>query len=214
MHQIQEKLLELMESNDLGKMSYRQIGILLNAKSAQTIKHHLQQLEKKGFIVMNKDEGIVKKIKIGETNGSNLLSLPILGTANCGTATQFADEKINGYVKISKKLLPKKENLFAIEAIGHSMNKANIEGKTLEDGDFAIIDKDYSDFKSGKDYVLSIIDGMANIKKYYEDRKNNQIILVSESTKNYPNIHIHFDEAIDYIANGKVIAVIKNPNKY
>lgn len=212
MHQLQKQLLELIEARDLGKMSYRKIGLLLGKKSAQLVKHHLQQLEKKGFIYMNKNEGVIKRNESGKDNKSNLLSLPILGTANCGAATQFADEQINGYVRVSKKLLPRKNNLFAIEVIGQSMNKADINGKSLEDGDYAITDKDYSDFKSG-DYILSIIDGMANIKKYYEDKKNNQIILASESTKKYPNIHIHLNEATDYIANGKVIAVIKNSNK-
>lgn len=203
-------MLDLMETKDLGKMSYNKIGSLLEGKSSQIVKHHLQQLEKKGLISMNKEAGIINKIKSGRNDVSGLLSLPILGAADCGVATQYADELANGYVKISKRLLPKQTNLFAIEAVGHSMNRANIYGKTLEDGDYAVIDKDYADFKSG-DYILSIIDGVANIKKYYEDRENNQIVLISESTKGYPNIYIHPADATDYIANGKVVAVIKNP---
>ena len=212
MHKLQKQLLELMTNNDIGKMSYRKIGSFLGEKSAQTIKHHLFQLDKKGFIYINKDKGIIKKAQNKKRSNSGLLSLPILGSADCGIATQFADEQIDGYIKISKKLLPKGSNLFAIEAVGHSMNKAIINGKTLEDGDYAVVDKDKLNFKNN-DYILSIIDGVANIKKYHEDKKNNQIILVSESTKDYQNIHIHLDEATDYIANGKVVAVIKNPNK-
>lgn len=209
MHIIQEKLLKLSETKDLGKMSLRQIGGFVGDASAQKIKHHLMQLEKKGFISMDKKKGFLKRVKSGSLEKSNLVALPILGCADCGEATQFAEERVKGFLKISKKLLPKGKDLFVIEAIGHSMNRANINGKTLEDGDYAIVDSSCNMPESGN-YVLSVIDGVANIKKYIEDKKNNQIILVSESTKNYPNIFIHLDEATDYLVNGKIIGVIKN----
>lgn len=209
MHILQEKLLKLSESKYLGKMSLRQIGKLVGEDSAQKIKHHLVQLEKKGFISMDKEKGFLKRINSGSLNNSSLVALPILGCADCGEATQFAEERVRGFLKISKKLLPKGKNLFVIEAVGHSMNKANINGKTLEDGDYAIVDSNCKAPESGS-YVLSVIDGVANIKKYIEDKKNNQIVLVSESTKNYPNIFIHPDEATNYLVNGKIIGVIKN----
>lgn len=43
------------------------------------------------------------------------------------------------------------------------MNKANVNGKTIEDGDYLIIDSDYRSPRNG-DVVLSVIDDMANIK--------------------------------------------------
>ncbi|HZT34945.1 MAG TPA: hypothetical protein VFA15_03425, partial [Nitrososphaera sp.] len=57
--------------------------------------------------------------------------------------------------------------------------------------------------------VLSVIDKMANIKRYHFDKENNQIVLMSESTQSFPPIHIHPDD--DYSINGKVIKVIKKP---
>ena len=210
MHILQEKILKLAGTSNLGKMSFRQIGKLIGEDSAQKIKHHLFQLEKKGFISMDKEKGFLKKINSGTLEKTGLVALPILGSADCGVATRFAEERVEGYLKISRKLLPKGNNLFAIEAIGFSMNRANINGKNLDDGDYAIIDADYKVPKSG-DYVLSIIDGVANIKKFINDRENNQIVLVPESTKDYPNIFIHPDEATDYLINGKVVDVIKKP---
>ena len=50
---------------------------------------------------------------------------------------------------------------------------------------------------------------MANIKKYVLEKENERILLISESTKNYPPIIIHWDD--DFLINGKVIDVIKKP---
>ena len=159
---------------------------------------------------MDKEKGFLKKVKPGLLNKSNLMVLPILGCADCGEATQFAEERVRGFLKISKKLLPKGKDFFVIEAVGFSMNRANINGKTLDDGDYAIVDGSCSVPENG-DYVLSVIEGTANIKKYIEDKENNQIVLTSESTKDYPSIFIHPDEATNYLVNGKIIDVIKNP---
>ncbi len=88
------------------------------------------------------------------------------------------------------------------------MNRAEVNGKKLEDGDYIIIDSEVQKPKSG-DIVLSIIDGMANVKRYYEDKENNQIVLLSDSTHDFPPIYIHKDD--DYHINGKVVQVIKKP---
>jgi SOS-response transcriptional repressor LexA len=50
---------------------------------------------------------------------------------------------------------------------------------------------------------------MANIKKYIFDEENNQIVLVSQSSKDIPPIYIHEDDS--FMVNGKVIQVIKKP---
>ena len=139
-----------------------------------------------------------------------LVSLPIIGSANCGPATIYAEANIEGYLKISPKLLPRAKNIFAIQAVGYSMNRANINGRAIENGDYVIIDADYKQPKNN-DYVLSIIDGVANIKKFIQDVKNKMIILVSESTRNYPPIYIHKDELMNYLVSGRAVQVIKRP---
>ena len=88
------------------------------------------------------------------------------------------------------------------------MKKSNINGMSIEDGDYLIIDSDYRTPRNG-DVVLSVIDDMANIKKYVFDEENNQIVLVSQSTKDIPPIYIHEDDS--FMINGKVIQVIKKP---
>ena len=91
------------------------------------------------------------------------------------------------------------------------MNMANIDGKSIEEGDFVIIDSENRNPKSG-DYVLSIIDGCANIKRFARDRVNNCYVLLSESTKDYPPIFIDEKDFSSYMINGEVIKVIKKPS--
>jgi repressor LexA len=208
MHPIQEKLLKLLDQKPLTDMTLRDIGMLIKEPLPQKIKHHLEQLEKKGFITYDRKNKTISRAKISSRTLSPFVSVPVVGVANCGPATIFANENIEGYLKISKNILNKCKNVFAIKAQGLSMNKSNINGMSIEDGDYLIIDSDYRTPKNG-DVVLSVIDDMANIKKYIFDEENNQIVLVSQSTKDIPPIYIHEDDS--FMVNGKVIQVIKKP---
>jgi repressor LexA len=208
MHKIQEQILKLTQTHNLGNMTLREIGELVNEKFPQKIKHHIDQLQRKGLIKIDKNKKILKRSSFGPIKNTELISIPIIGMANCGPATIFANENIEGYLKISKSILRKFKNIFAIKAQGLSMNKTNINGQSIEDGDYLIVDSNQTSPING-DIVLSIIDDMANIKKYIWDEPNNQIVLVSESTKDIPPIYIHEDDS--FMINGKVIQVIKKP---
>lgn len=208
MHTLQEKVLKLIDDKSISGMTLRQIGEEIGEKFPQKIKHHIDQLEKKGFIKIDKAKKEIVRRRQGAILNTQLISVPIVGVANCGPATIFANENIEGYLKISKNILNKCKNVFAIRAQGLSMNKAMIQGKTIEDGDYLIIDSDNTTPSYG-DIILSVIDDMANIKKYVWDEVNNQIVLVSQSTQDIPPIYIHQDDS--FMINGKVIQVIKRP---
>lgn len=210
MHVIQKKLIKLAKTRNFNQMTLRQIGKLIGERHPQKIKHHLYQLEKRGFVKFDKKRGLLEKIKRGAIKKTGFFAVPILGSANCGEATIFADENLEGYLKISGRLLKKKEGIFAIRAEGSSMNRADIGGKSIEDGDYVIIDSKQKNPKN-RDYVLSIIDDVANIKRYFEDKENKQIVLLSESRANFPPIYIHPQEIPEYLVGGKVVQVIKKP---
>lgn len=211
MHSLQEKLLALSANHDLGKLSLRRIGKLIGEEqSPQKVKHHLLQLEKRGLLQIDRSQNIVAPVKAGSIRNTSLVALPILGAANCGPAMIFAEQRAEGYLQISGKLLLKKKGTFAIKASGYSMNKANINGESIEDGDYAVVDPEYRSLKNG-DYVLSVIDGVANIKRYFKDIDNQRIILLSESSMSTSPIFIHFQDLDTYVVNGKVIQVIKKP---
>ncbi len=208
MHPIQEKILQKINHDGLRGLTLRQIGELVGEKFPQKIKHHLNQLEKKGLIKVDKDSKTISRVTSGTNRNTGLVSVPIVGTANCGPATIFATENIQGYIKISKNILKKCQNIFAIRAQGLSMNKAVVNGNTIEDGDYLIIDTERKNPKNGE-IVLSVIDDMANVKRYIWDEKNNQVVLASDSTQSIPPIFIHEDDS--FMINGTVIQVIKSP---
>ncbi len=219
MHIIQEKLLDLSKQQNLAKLTLREMAKLIGMpdESPQKIKHHLLQLQKIGFITIDRTKGVMDRASDTPTwaggllqKASQLFSIPIIGTANCGPATIFAEQNFQGFLKVSSKLVgrAKPAGLFAIKADGSSMNRAKIDGKPIEDGDYVIINSQDKTPRTG-DVVLAIIDNNATIKRFIDDRQNGQIVLKADSSFDYAPIYIHPDDNFDI--NGKAIGVIKRP---
>lgn len=190
-------------------MTLREIGEHIGEEHPQKIKHHLGQLKLKGLLTVE-NKPATPSAGGHKLNKSGLLSIPILGAANCGEAQLYADESFEGFLQVSPSMVPKKKGLFAIRAVGSSMNRANIGGKTIDEGDFVIVDRTDGRPRDG-DYVLSIIGGQANIKKFLRDKENNQLVLLSESSQELPPIYIHPEDLSNYMINGRVVDVIKKP---
>lgn len=207
MHILQEKLLKVIDEKNIGGLTLRQIGEIVGEKLPQKVKHHLSQLERKGFILIDRRNKNISRISNKARAGNIFISIPIVGAANCGPATIYADQNIEGYLKISKRLAPNKKSVFALRVEGNSLNKASIGGKNVEGGDFVIVDSENTSPRDG-DYVVSVIDGMANIKKYRLDKIHSRIALLSESTQKYSPIFIHEND--DFRVSGKVVEVVKN----
>jgi repressor LexA len=213
MHRIQKQLLDFIATQeDFGSLSLRKMAEMAGVTGKpQIIKHHLQQLAKNGLIQINLDEGIIKLVKKGYNKASisPIYSLPVVGSANCGPATIFAEQNISQYLKISSSLLPRnKKGLFALIAEGNSMNKAEVEpGKNIENGDFVLVDSESKNYKNG-DIIVAVIDGMATIKHYRSDKEHDRIVLEADSTEKYLPIFLH--EGDDFLLNGKVVGIIKS----
>ena len=207
MHQIQQKLLDLINHKNISGKTLRAIGHLISEDSPQKVKHHLTQLQKKGFIIYDSKKSLIKKKQRRSSTASPFVSIPIVGMANCGPATIFAEENIENHLKVSSRMLKKTEGIFAVEADGISMNKAEINGKSIDDGDYLIIDSTYL-APQNKDIVLSIIDENANIKRFIRN-DDGSIVLMSDSSRDFPPIYIHEDD--EFCINGKVIDIIKRP---
>ncbi len=120
---------------------------------------------------------------------SQLFSIPIIGIANCGPATIFAEENFHGFLRVSSKLIgrSKPSGLYAVKAAGTSMNRAAIGGRKIFDGDFVIVNSQKRNVISG-DVVLAVIDDRATIKRLIHDRANNQIVLMADSSFDYAPI--------------------------
>ena len=140
--------------------------------------------------------------------------VPILGSANAGPASIYADGIVQGYLHISSSLLPpktSKEKLFALQVVGDSMNNARVNGKyKIENGDYVIADAGSFTPENG-DYVISSFSRKVNIKRFYRDTEMDQIALMSESTKNYPPIIVGQDDSLEYLTQAKIVSVAKTP---
>lgn len=181
--------------------------------SVSTAHYHLEKLKAGGFL--ERAIGRARAIELqpfdfvgmsisGDMMGVEFISVPLLGSANCGPAELLAEENIAGYVSVRKSLVHKKSGIFAVRAVGKSLNRANVKGKTIEEGDIVLIDGEDRAAKNG-DYVLSIIDGAANLKKFKVEKS--QVTLVSESTEKFKPIFIMPGD--NWVVNGKIIAVVK-----
>lgn len=212
MHVIQEGLLRIAAENDITSMKLADLARLLNVTHLQQIKHHREQLVKKGLVRPVENPKEVKSESLG---ASMLLRIPVLGSANAGPASIYADGTVTGYLHVSDALLPKavaRKTLYALKVVGRSMNLAKIgqEKLSAEDGDYIIADGSTYEPRSN-DYVVSLIGGKANIKKLIIDRANQRIALMSESTDDFPPIVISQNDTADYLAQSKIVHVIKPP---
>jgi SOS-response transcriptional repressor LexA len=188
-----------------------------SSESPQKIKHHLLQLQKRGFLTIDRSRGVMGRTPAapGWSKGllnkpKKLFSIPIVGTANCGPATLFAEENFEGFLRVSSKLVGRSRpaGLFALRADGSSMNRAEVGGRFIEDGDLVVVDSSDRDVRT-KDIVVAVIDNKATVKRFIDDRANGQVVLRADSSFDYEPIHLHPDD--DFSINGKVIAVIKQP---
>jgi len=210
MSSVQNKLLALLRDQGSVPLKYREIGRRIGEQYPQTVKHHIgilkdKQLiqEENGLLILNKKD----------LTSEDFLNLPFYGIANCGPATAFAEDRIEGYIKISKNALPKGniKDFYLVQAYGNSMNQAEVgqNKKNIEDGDIVIVNTKEQSPENG-DYVVSVIDGCANIKKFNYNPADNQVVLMSESTDKYFPIVLHEND--DLSVAGKIIEVLKLPN--
>lgn len=184
-------------------------------KSISTAHYHIKKLQEAGYL--EKEEGRSRSLKATNVSfGAQLLkkipqyfSLPVVGSANCGPASIFAVEEPREYITISAERLGKsnKEGLFIVEAEGDSMNDSKIgfNKLSIDDGDYVVVDSNITSPSDG-DYVLSIVDGCANIKRF--KKVDGRFALVSESKSKDYRPH-YLDSSDDFMVNGKVVNVLK-----
>jgi SOS regulatory protein LexA len=176
----------------------------LKLRSVRSFFLYLNALEEKGYIERtSEDRGILLK---GVTS-DNFVQVPVFGSASAGAAAMFADQYVEGYLRVSKRLV-KDRNIFAVQVNGTSMNKAVVNSKTIESGDFVLVDGGVKEYKNN-DRVLVVIDGLATVKTYRTvDGKT--IALIPESTdKRHKPIFLTDED--DFVINGLVVNVLKLP---
>ena len=194
-------------------MKLSELRDLTGAKYLQQVKYHRQMLVKKGLLSRQPGSRSVSYQKdiLGE---AQLLAIPVLGAVNAGLASIYAESRVEDYLRISSRRLPtqyrENKKLYSLKVVGYSMDRAEVglDKLNIDDGDYVIADGHRYVARSG-DYVVSLIDGLANVKKLIIDKTKEQIILLSESSQNYPPIVLDLNDSIQYLAQSKVIHVVK-----
>ena len=140
------------------------------------------------------------------------LTIPVMGEADCGEATRYAEGKVIDSLVVSPSVVTAKrpDRLYALIARGDSMNSASVQGKTIENGDYIIVDKLDAYEPQDNDIVVSNIGGLANIKRFR--RQPGRVVLLSDSLRQRGFSPIFIDEQDDYTIEGKVIDVVKGLN--
>jgi len=173
----------------------------LKLKSIRSFFNYLNELENKGYIQRTSED---RGIKLRGITKDLFVDVPILGMANAGTALAYADQYIEGYLKVSKSIVRDK-SVFAVQISGTSMNKAKVNNKTINDGDFVLVEKketyDYND------KVLVIIDGLATVKIYRKFDEDNIVLAPDSTDKKHKPIFLTSED--NFVIDGKVIEVLK-----
>jgi len=157
----------------------------------------IEALEKKDLLKRDKSKKIYLVENDSYANLKNIFSIPMYGLASCGEALAYADGNVDGYLQISRSLFRKEEpaQLFAVKALGDSMNKEEIN-----DGDYAVFEKCEQGCDFENKIVVAVINGMATIKRY-KKLKHGIIGLFPHST-NKVHQPIYLDESDSILIAG------------
>lgn len=176
----------------------------LKLKSLRSFFLYLNALEEKGYIERtSEDRGILLK----GVDHESFVQIPVFGAASAGAATMFAEQYVEGYLRVSKNIV-KDRNIFAVQVSGTSMNRARVNGKNIDNGDFVLVDAGVKEFKNG-DKVLVVIDGLATVKTYRSVDGHTIALLPESSDKRHKPIFLTRDD--NFVINGRVVNVLKMP---
>lgn len=207
MNPVQQKLLDIAKLQDIEAIRRVDLVQMVNCEYPSQITHHLGQLVKRGDLVR-----INNRLTPAIKTNAGLIRIPVMGEADCGEATKFADGRIVDNLAVSPSILNFKDikgKLYALIARGDSMNHSRVNNKEINSGDYIIIEKRDNYIPKDNEIVVSIIGGLANIKRLRRDNANKRILLLSDSYRQDDFAPIIISENDDFQVDGKVVDVIK-----
>jgi repressor LexA len=166
----------------------------ISVKGAQD---HITALKKKGLLKQGDKKSRTINLVNSPHNDSEFLEIPILGTVAAGRPI-LAEENRDGYIRLSRTLLKKSSDYFALRVRGDSMT-----GVGIMEGDIAIIEQQ-SMVQNGEIAVV-ILDNSATLKTFY--RENTRIRLQPENPK-YPATYCSYDVRL----LGRLVHIMRSYN--
>jgi repressor LexA len=136
---------------------------LLGVGSTRTVLRYLDALKEEGYIERWSGARGLRMRRGSGTRGLETRLVPIVGEAPAGQLMP-AEENLLGQVQIPKDFLkPPSGKFFLLRVRGDSMNRAKVEGQSIEDGDLVLV-RQQERADPGK-IVVALVDGEATIKK-------------------------------------------------
>jgi repressor LexA len=158
---------------------------------------HVTALKKKGLVKQEDKRSRTMELVWEGDRATGFLEIDILGTVAAGTPI-LSEENKDGSIKMSKSLLKKNRNYFALRIRGDSMEEAGIM-----DGDTVVIEKQDT-VKNGEIAVVMLEDSVT-LKTFY--RESSRIRLQPENSK-YSPIFCSRDEDVRVL--GRVAQVFRS----
>jgi repressor LexA len=136
---------------------------LLGVGSTRTVLRYLDQLKEEGYIERWSGARGLRMRKGSTARGLETRLIPIVGEAPAGQLMP-AEENILGQVQIPKDFLkPPSAQFFLLRVRGDSMNRAKVEGGTIEDRDLVLVRQ--QERADPGQFIVALVDGEATIMK-------------------------------------------------
>jgi repressor LexA len=170
LHPQQIALLNLLKKNIDEPLTVRELQHELQMSSSSVVQHHIEQLEKKGYLKRNPSNP--KDYQILSDPDRQIVYLNLYGLAECGPNGSILDGSPIDRIPIASRLIKfPAEDAFLVEAKGKSMTPK------INHGDLVIVQK--RKHASNGDIVVCVNQSQVLIKKYRQD--GDKIILHSEN---------------------------------
>lgn len=162
-----------------------------------SVQRHIDPLKKKGYL--SNEPYQARSIEISR---SDKINIPLVGNVAAGTPI-LAIENIEAYIpyKPTKTKVDDK-GYFFLRAVGDSMNKASVNERNIENGDYVLVRKQNT--ANYGEIVVALFGEEATIKKLEKGRGHIILQPISSNLDNKP-IYV-FD---DFIIQGVVVDVVK-----
>ena len=175
--------------------SYQDIADAFGIVSKNGVVRHLTALIRKGYI--EKTDTSARSIRIIDQkyqSSDNMMNVPLIGRVAAGFPI-LAEENIEDYVAVPRKIIKTEGRYFALRVQGDSMVNAGIF-----EGDLVVVQSTNS--ASNGDIVVALIGNETTVKRFVVSGRERYL---RPENSNYSDIR----PAEEWSVQGKVIALIR-----
>lgn len=168
LHPVQERILTLLQENYGEPLSMRALQEILDVSSHSVVRHHILQLEKKGYLRRNPANPYDYQV-LATNPERNIAYLNVYGMAQCGPNGLLLDGTPIDRIPISSKILGfPASDAFIVKARGNSMLPK------IKPGDLVISKK--TNIANNGDIIVCVNNGEVLIKKLQRiERKSEDV---------------------------------------